>query len=527
MLKFINLQKLTAKTLIGLLMVSGLIAQSSNKQAAASDVQGLELYYQDSAFQCRANGAQADISVYVYNQANELLETMSKGDRYVTSDVDSVNDLKFRYQFDNVNCFAKYKNTPNINSSSDDNEAPAWKTLKRGDALPVVGTYGSQASIGTMLNGLDSYEELHLVELASENPTKLVWEIVRGRWKKVEVANTYYDLQDVILVVDNNPESLIPDPTPDPEPEINITPSPDGGGDGDVDNNGILDSKEIDSDIDIDGLKNFEDLDDDGDGIADVHELYTLEQISSTGTKVMTHKLTDGTEITVTLPNPPSANILPAQAINTDGVDQPDYQDTNTDNDKFLDKFEAGDTDLATAPFNSDSSISGDSIADFRDLDSDDNGIIDDNEVESDIDIDEVQNFQDLDDDGDGIIDLIEIGSNPALPTNSDNGSGNPDYQDTDSDNDGILDNEEGVRTSTNGATAISISYPDGNSTTIVKNLQDSNLADTKKDGVVCVSEDVASTCVMTSTPSTDGDGKVVITGTMTGLDYQVPAFAD
>ena len=193
--EFINLRKLTAKTLIGLLMVSGLIAQSSNKQAvAANGVQGLELHYQSSAFQCSANGEQANISVYVYNKANKLLKTMSQGDRYLTSDIDSVNDLKFRYKFDNVNCFTRYRNTPDISGRSSGNGwrtynvAPASMTLGREEALPTLGTYGDRNSISTMLTGLDSYEELYLVKLASKDS-----------------SSAYFDLQDVVLVVDNNP----------------------------------------------------------------------------------------------------------------------------------------------------------------------------------------------------------------------------------------------------------------------------------------------------------------------------------
>ena len=294
----------------------------------------------------------------------------------------------------------------------------------------------------------------------------------------------------------------------------------------DIDNNGILDKDEIDSDIDNDGLKNFEDLDDDGDNIADVHELYTPSQISNTGTKEMVQRPNSSNEtITVTLPNPPSVNILPNAALNTGNSGDYDYQDTDSDDDTYYDTDEAGDTDLATAPINSDSPISGDAIADFRDLDSDDNGIIDQNEVDSDIDNDYKFNFQDLDDDGDGIIDLIEIGSNPASPTNSDGNIGDGyDYQDTDSDNDNILDENEGIKASATGTTSVSITYPNSSGTSTTYNLQDSNLADTNNDGVNCIAEGV-NTCAMTSTSV--ADGKVTLTGKMTGLDYQVPYYAD
>ncbi|MEL6579984.1 MAG: hypothetical protein AAFQ14_09540 [Cyanobacteria bacterium J06621_12] len=494
MFKFIDLNKLTAKTLIGILMVGGLIAQSSNKQAAASNgVYGLELHYRDSAIQCDDDPIQGDVKVDIYNNNNDtFLTTMSKGERFLTTIVDSVNDLYLVYRVFDLDCLP----------DGGVRGVRGREIIDYGETeIPTIDGFNGQDSIEGMLDGLENYEQLYLVELGN-------------------YSGAGYDLQDVVMVVDNNPDSLI---IPSPDDGNDNVPDPDPTPDGDMDNNGILDSNEIDSDIDNDGLKNFEDLDDDGDNIADVYELYTLSQISDTGTEVMTHKLPDGSEISVTLPNPPSVNIMPEDALNTDGEDEPDYQDTNTDNDKFLDSLEAGDTDLATAPFNSDSSVSGDNIADFRDLDSDDNGILDDNEVESDVDSNGTKNFQDLDDDGDGIIDLIEIGSDPASPTNSDS-SDSPDYQDTDSDNDNILDSEEGVKDSADRTTAVSINYPDGTATTY--NLQDSNLDDTKKDGLNCIAEDTASTCNMTSTSGTQGT--VTVTGTMTGLDYQVPApFAD
>ena len=478
MLNTINLKKLTAKTLIGILMVGGFAAQSNNKQAAAltptDDVHGLELYYRDSAFQCGKNPTQAIIEVDVYNKnTKRKLKTLSKGEKFATTEVDNIEELSFEFDVSNLTCLSGY--TPLLGSMLFD----------KGDvnSLPNIAGFQGQSSVKQMLKGLDKYKELLLFELGTKDKTSAA-----------------YDLQDVVIVVDNNPNF-------------------------DVDNNGILDKDEIDSDIDNDGLKNFEDLDDDGDNIADVHELYSLSQLSSTGTKEMTHIDNYGNEISVTLPNPPSIGLLPANALNTYNTDQPDYQDTNTDNDQFPDIIEAGDTDLATVPFNSDSSTSGDSIADFRDLDSDDNGIIDDNEVDGDVDGDYTKNFQDLDDDGDGIIDVIEIGSNPNSPTNSDSANDRPDYQDTDSDGDSILDSEEGIKADANYTTSVSITYPNSNGTATSYNLQDYDVSDTKKDGISCASEGTANTCTVTS--ESIENGKVRITGTMTGLDYQVPNYAD
>lgn len=49
-----------------------------------------------------------------------------------------------------------------------------------------------------------------------------------------------------------------------------------------------------------------------------------------------------------------------------------------------------------------------------------------------------------LDFDGDGILDSLEIGDNPSIPADTDQ-DGTPDYQDLDSDADGVWDQEEGT----------------------------------------------------------------------------------
>lgn len=207
MLKFINLTKLTAKTIIGILVAGSFISQAGIKKAVASDgVQGLELRYLDSAFQCSSNGEQANIKVYVYDEDNNLLTTMSKGDTYTSSDIDSVDDLKFRYQFDNITCPSyKYYYEPDITTYSSNNNQltrytwnnkynVATNSILLGiqDPVPNVGGAYNQSSITEMLSGLDSYEELFLVELGTSI-----------------IGSVYHDLQDVVLVVDNNPESLV------------------------------------------------------------------------------------------------------------------------------------------------------------------------------------------------------------------------------------------------------------------------------------------------------------------------------
>ena len=184
MSKFAAFKKLTSKTLVGILLTGGMFTQLETKQAAAVDdtssngVFGLELYYRDSALQCGSNATLANIEVNVYDQSDNLLTTISKGERFITAAVDSVGDLKFRYKIYNLSCL---------------NDIPLYRALgtqllDSEDDLPDLAGFEGQTSVQTMLSNLDSYEELYLVELGTN-----------------VVTSSAYDLQDVVFVVDNNP----------------------------------------------------------------------------------------------------------------------------------------------------------------------------------------------------------------------------------------------------------------------------------------------------------------------------------
>jgi hypothetical protein len=127
-----------------------------------------------------------------------------------------------------------------------------------------------------------------------------------------------------------------------------------------------------------------------------------------------------------------------ATRVDTDRDGAPDYLDLDSDGDSLPDAKEAGDNDLATAPHDSDE----DQLANFRDLDSDDNGRDDEIEGLEDRDGDAIGDFADPDNDGDGIYDLDEIGPTPSVAVDTDN-DGTPDLHDLDSDGDGIGDSYE------------------------------------------------------------------------------------
>lgn len=188
MLHLINHKCALAKTFIGIFLAGSLVAFLGTQKAVAESgggVSGLELYYRDSAFQCDLDPTQADIKVKVYDINNNLLTTMSKGDRYTNSEVDSVSDLSFSYEVYNLDCF--------IHGASV--AAEGTMLLGANDTVPSIDGFSGQDSITQMLVGLNSYEELHLVELGTS-----------------DTNSSAYDLQDVVLLVDNNPSSLnLPD----------------------------------------------------------------------------------------------------------------------------------------------------------------------------------------------------------------------------------------------------------------------------------------------------------------------------
>ncbi len=198
----------------------------------------------------------------------------------------------------------------------------------------------------------------------------------------------------------------------------------------DGNSDGLIDGVRADEvvDTDDDGLPDFQDLDSDGDGIPDSNE---------------------GT-------------------VDTDDDGVPDYLDLDSDNDGILDLIEGASGCLDTTP--------ADGVCDGPDADGD--GLADDaSGTPPDTDGDSVPDYQDLDSDNDGIPDLVEGGSEcsdttpndgvcdgpdvdgdgvandidpinghgatPTTPPNSD-GNGPADYIDLDSDDDGVFDIVEG-----------------------------------------------------------------------------------
>ncbi len=215
------------------------------------------------------------------------------------------------------------------------------------------------------------------------------------------------------------------------------------------------------TDTDGDGVPDYHDKDSDDDGILDIVEAQsTSGYIEPCGIDSDGNGLDDHYEET-----PGSCGGL--TPIDTDGDTIPDYLDIDSDNDGILDNVEAQTTTGFIPPSGEDGNHNGlddeyepaclcegltpydtdaDEVPDFRDLDSDNDGIFDNQEAQS------TEAFQEpcgMDSDGNGLDDHYENtpGSGEGLtPINSDSDE-YPNFRDIDSDNDGIPDNVEAQTT--------------------------------------------------------------------------------
>ena len=218
----------------------------------------------------------------------------------------------------------------------------------------------------------------------------------------------------------------------------------------DDDNDGILDTVEdpnIDGDnnpltdpidTDGDGKPNHLDIDSDDDGIPDnVEAQTTAGYIAPNDDDAETYASNDGVN---------SAYPDGLTPVNTDGTDEVDYLDDDSDNDLVPDNNEGNDFNYDGVPDQTYTGIDtdGDGLDDgYEGSDVNDgfdvNDEIDDpaNDLPDTDGTDDV-NYRDLDDDGDGIDTPDEDANDNGDPTDDDtNGDGTPDYLDP---NSGVLD---------------------------------------------------------------------------------------
>ncbi len=275
-------------------------------------------------------------------------------------------------------------------------------------------------------------------------------------------ANSTTKTVEVTVIIGDADKDSIPDYV-----ERNVDTDGDGTSDYldiDSDNDGLIDSAENNQkhalvDSDSDGVPDYLDLDSDNDGINDVIENGSND--------------TDGDGL-----NDDPANVSTV-ALDTDSDGIADYRDLDSDDDGLWDVLEslqghtdanddgiiddATDTDADgiideadgasvnrgdsgdLAPADADT----DGNEDFREIDSDNDGIPDSVEGNIDSDADGTADYRDTDSDGDGISDAYEAGSDPTNPVDTD-GDGNEDFRDSDSDDDTIPDSVEAGSDPTN-----------------------------------------------------------------------------
>ncbi len=180
-----------------------------------------------------------------------------------------------------------------------------------------------------------------------------------------------------------------------------------------------LSTKSDPVDTDNDQQQDYRDLDTDGDGVWDVTE----SSPSGAGGRDPDHDgiLGSGNPTVDADGQATAPNLVPTSTPpNTDGQGEPDFRDLDADNDGIVDADECS----IDAPCTDGDS---DGIADFRDFDRDNDGIDDAYECETstpctDTDGDGISDVDDLDTDGDGLTDAEECaGGNPCPDSNSNN----------------------------------------------------------------------------------------------------------
>ena len=210
-------------------------------------------------------------------------------------------------------------------------------------------------------------------------------------------------------------------------------------------------------DTDGDGVPDYLDIDSDDDGILDNVEAQTTADFIPVCTND-----SDGNGLDDHYENHPGSGegLTP---VDTDGDTHPDFRDIDSDNDGILDNVEAQTTADFIPVCTNDSDGNGlddhyenypgsgegltpvdtdnDSHPDFRDIDSDDDGIPDNVEAQS---TDGYIPPSGLDSDNDGLDNAYEGSGDEGLTPQNTDGTDEPDYRDLDTDNDLVPDNNEG-----------------------------------------------------------------------------------
>ena len=187
-------------------------------------------------------------------------------------------------------------------------------------------------------------------------------------------------------------------------------------------------------DLDGDGLANNIDIDADGDGIVDL-----IESQATTGTPIIPVGTdTDGDGIDNAFDDDNGGT--PVTPVDTDSDSSPDYLDSNSDGDSFLDALEGWDTngDLTAETTPSGSDTDGDGLDNAYD------DVVGPNSTTNVYNNEDALDFPDVT--TSGATSERDWREANVIDTDLD---GEPDATDIDDDNDGILDTDEGASTDT------------------------------------------------------------------------------
>jgi hypothetical protein len=134
----------------------------------------IELMYIISDFQCGSNAPMAIISANIYRNGVLVKENFNKGDKVLLPDM---NGVTFTYSLQHGGCEV----------------SPLTQILGKNDSVPSMAGAYNQTSLQNHLNGLQSYEELYLVELGTH-----------------DTSSSAYDLQDIVFKINSDPNLTAP-----------------------------------------------------------------------------------------------------------------------------------------------------------------------------------------------------------------------------------------------------------------------------------------------------------------------------
>lgn len=207
----------------------------------------------------------------------------------------------------------------------------------------------------------------------------------------------------------------------------------------DKDGNGLADHASVDTDAD--GVPDVYDLDSDNDGILDMMEarldraaVDALDRVSDGAIDLAFEVGSNG--LADVIETSPDSDVLIYSIPDTDNDGTADFRDLDSDGDGISDIVEAGGVD-----YDKDK----DGLPD-KFVDTDGKGVNDIIQATAlplfDTDSDGTLDYRDLDSDGDTVSDAIEAGSGPDAPVDTD-ADGASDYRELDSDGDGVGDQIE------------------------------------------------------------------------------------